>query len=151
MAINWTTKITNVNVAAKRADVNFTRTERINKKKTLLIILGTVIGISISLFAKVGVITPIEEPKPIELTIEQKVATMTVKEVIKVEQKQWDLTKAYYQRVILPDGSTQELKSKVSLTKEQWLAEAKEMYRQQLEMEKATLEVKICPTCGRPL
>ena len=73
---------------------------------------------------------------------------MTVKNTVKAEVKQWELTKAYYQRVIMPDGTKQELKSRTLLTKEQWLVLAKNIYRAKLEEQK---EPDMCPHCGRPM
>ena len=51
------------------------------------------------------------EPEPVE-----------VKSVLVSSAKQWDLTKNYYQRVIMPDGSRQELKSKTPLDVKGWEA-----------------------------
>lgn len=73
---------------------------------------------------------------------------MTVANTIKEPLKQWELTGAYYQRVTLPDGSRQRLKSYKELTKEQWLELAKTAYQSKLESEK---EPEICSHCGNPL
>ena len=51
------------------------------------------------------------EPKPVE-----------VKPVLVSSAKQWDLTKAYYQKVTMPDGSRQELKSRTPLDVKGWEA-----------------------------
>ena len=54
------------------------------------------------------------EPKPVE--------PIEVKPVLVKEAKQWDLTKAYYQKVTMPDGSRQELKSRKVLDDKGWEA-----------------------------
>ena len=50
--------------------------------------------------------TAVFEPKPVE--------PIEVKPVLVKEAKQWDLTKAYYRKVEMPDGSKVELKIRPS-------------------------------------
>ena len=78
---------------------------------------------------------PQPEPEPIQISDMQTV-------------KQWELTKAYYRRVKMPDGTTQELKSFKPLKDKQWLELANTVYKAQLESEK---EPEICPCCGQPI
>ncbi len=73
------------------------------------------------------------EPEPVE-----------IKPVLVRDAKQWELTKAYYQRVALPDGSRLELKSKTPLTKEQWQALADRQWKARQEEP----EPEMCPHCG---
>jgi len=54
------------------------------------------------------------EPKPVE--------PIEVKPVLVKEAKQWDLTKAYYRKVEMPDGSKVELKSRKVLDDKGWEA-----------------------------
>ena len=70
--------------------------------------------------------------------------SVEVKPVLFKAAKQWDLTKAYYQKVTMPDGTRQELKSRKPLTDKQWLELAEKVYVKPLEPE-------VCPSCGRPL
>ena len=100
-------------------------------KRLLLIGMAiTIASVAVYLAAQ-PVIEPIE---PIE-----------VKPVLISEAKQWDLTKVYYQRIIMPDGTKQELKSRTPLTKSQWQAMAEKAYI------KPGPEPEICPTCGNPI
>lgn len=69
-------------------------------------------------------ITPIEEPLPVE-----------IKPVLVDVAKPWTIrndtglhTIAYYQRVTMPDGTTQELKSRTPLTALQWKALAQKQW-----------------------
>ena len=48
--------------------------------------------------------------------------------VLVSEAKQWDLTKAYYRKVKMPDGSRQELKSRTPLDAKQWEALAQKQW-----------------------
>ena len=74
------------------------------------------------------------EPIPIE-----------VKPVLVKTAKQWDLTKAYYQKVEMPDGTRQELKSWKPLIDKQWLELAEKVYVKPEPLP------EVCPACGRPL
>jgi hypothetical protein len=74
------------------------------------------------------------DPEPVE-----------VKPTIAKAAYQWDLTKAYYCRVKMPDGSNQELKSARPLTERQWLELAEKVYVKPEPMP------KLCPYCGQPL
>ena len=95
------------------------------------------IGISLAI-ASVAVYLaaqPVIEPiEPIE-----------VKPVLIYDAKQWDLTKAWYQKVTMPDGSRLELKSKIPLTKLQWQKIADDVQKS-IEAEP---KPEICPTCGQ--
>lgn len=78
---------------------------------------------------------PVLDPEPIEAEL---------KPVLVSSAKQWDHTKAYYQKVNMPDGSKLELKSRVPLTKEQWQQKADNIQKDINEQS----EPEICPTCG---
>jgi hypothetical protein len=63
------------------------------------------------------------------------------KPVLVSTAKQWQMTGAYYQRVKMPDGSVQEIKSRTPLTAKQWQALAEELNVSEKE--------EVCPTCGQ--
>ena len=67
------------------------------------------------------------------------------KPVLVSDAKQWELTGAYYQKVTMPDGSRQELKSRTPLTKIQWQKMADDIYK----AIKNEPMPEICPTCGQ--
>lgn len=96
--------------------------------------------ITISILAYIGGIEP--KPEPVEPT------AIKLSDFKPVEQ--WDLTKAYYRHVKLPDGSMPQLKiiSAEKPTDKQWLQKADEIYKGKLEFEKIP---ETCPFCGRPM
>ena len=75
------------------------------------------------------------EPEPVE-----------VKPVLVKTAKQWDLTKAYYRKVEMPDGSKVELKSRKPLDDKGW----QELAQKQWDAVKQAEENQptICPYCG---
>lgn len=99
-------------------------------KKTIIVIVLIIVACS---FSKI-VTPPLEEPKSIE-----------VKPVLVEGPKQWSLTKAYYQKVKMPDGIIAELKSKKPLITIEWQALAEKSYIKPEPLP------SICPFCGRPL
>jgi len=60
--------------------------------------------------------------------VEPKPLLIEVKPVLISKAKQWDLTKAYYQKVTMPDGSRQELKSWKALDDKGWEALAQKQW-----------------------
>ena len=103
--------------------------------KRLTCAIGIIVLVGLVVYADLGEIEPLPEPIAIQITDMQPV-------------EQWDLTKAYYRHVKLPDGSKVELKSKIVLTDKQWLQKADEIYKGKLEFEKMP---ETCPFCGRPM
>lgn len=61
---------------------------------------------------------------------------------------QYELTKAYYRKVKLPDGSKVELKSRILLTDKQWQELAQKVYESNIKEE---INPEICPHCGRSM
>jgi len=76
------------------------------------------------------------EPKPVE-----------VKPVLVSSAKQWDLTKAYYQKVTMPDGSRQELKSKTPLDIKGWEVLAAKQWEAAKAVEVSMPEPENCLDC----
>jgi hypothetical protein len=82
-----------------------------------------------------GIFEPVEpKPEPIE-----------VKPVLVNEAEPWVIGKttvAYYQKVTMPDGTRQELKSRTPLSKAQWQALAEKVYVKPEPLPEA------CSRCG---
>ena len=72
--------------------------------------------------------------------------SVEVKPVLFKAAKQWDLTKAYYRKVEMPDGSRPELKSRKVLDDKGW----QELAQKQWDAVKQAEENQptICPYCG---
>ena len=118
--------------------------------KRLVLIILLILGMALTAMAFIGI-----EPVLISET-DKIINAMKVEDVVKVTQKTWTINGkvvGIYQRVTLPDGSTQELKSDKLLPKEQWLEKAKEIYKLKLEAEKTEHENRFitikCPHCGK--
>ena len=62
--------------------------------------------------------------------------------------KTWELTGAIYRKVLLPDGSKVELKSREALPDGEWLKLADRIWQ---DVKEEAQEPKICPHCGRPM
>ena len=103
--------------------------------KKLLIIAILLLATTVS-SSRIGEVEPTSiEERPVAISDMQPV-------------KQWDLTKAYYRQVRMPDGSLQELKSRTPLSDAQWLSFARTLRAAQLAAE--TEQQTVCPCCGRP-
>ncbi len=91
----------------------------------------------------------IVEPEPVE-----------VRPVFLKEAEQWDLTKAWYRKVTLPDETNLELKSRKRLTDKQWQALANKIWeakKNEPEIEEYRIEWDVknppekCPFCSQRL
>jgi len=90
-----------------------------------LLIIAMISVVAVCVLADLGGIEPIEE-----------------KPTLVGSAEQWEMTGAYYQKVRMPDGTKQELKSRAPLTDKQWLALAEKVYI------KPELLPEVCPYCG---
>jgi len=98
--------------------------------------------IAILLILAMAIFEPKEPVKPIE-PVEVKPALATE---IKPPWIVGKIIVGYYQRVKMPDETTQELKSKIPLDEKGWLALADKQWESMKQEE--LNQPKICPTCG---